>query len=235
MINDTRLHLLHSHLAWWGLRQFTSDDAYFSWQRETLSPTEIIALHRQVEEKRRGSPASETLFYDATAQPRILPVLYSQRYDYYLAIGPRVADRIGGASSILDVGCGIGILTTFYARLYPDKTVVGIDRSPASIARAQQQAKALNLMNVQFECLDLDHRAPTHSVDLILATHALLQAEQDPGVSSRSWKTFERAGERQQQADFERRTGIGARLDHLRSLLSAQGRMILCGLSCTRT
>jgi SAM-dependent methyltransferase len=181
-----------------------------------------------VEEKRHGSPAGETLFYDATAQPHILPVLYSQRYDYYMAVGLRIADRIDGARSILDVGCGVGILTTFYARQYPDKTVVGIDRSPASIARAQEQAEALNLTNVQFECLDLDHRAPTLSVDLILATHALLQAEQDPGIPSRSWKTFERAVEGQQQAEFERRTGIGARLDHLRALLSAQGRMILC-------
>ncbi|MGH7183410.1 MAG: class I SAM-dependent methyltransferase [Nitrospiraceae bacterium] len=228
MINDSLIQLLHAHLAWWGLRQFTSDDAYFSWQRQTLSPAEINALHRQVEEKRRGSPAGETLFYNATAQPHILPALYSQRYDYYLTIGPRVADRIDGARSILDVGCGVGILTTFYAIQYPDKTVVGIDRSPASIARAQEQAEALHLRNVQFECFDLDHGAPTHPVDLILATHALLQAEQDPGIPSRSWETFERACEGHQQADFERRTGIGARLDHLRALLSAQGRMILC-------
>ncbi|NWF73215.1 MAG: methyltransferase domain-containing protein [Nitrospirae bacterium] len=228
MANDSLKQLLQSHLAWWGLRQFTSDDAYFSWQRETLSPDEIIALLRAVEEKRHGSPASETSFYDATAQPRILPVLYSQRYDYYMAVGPRVADRVDGARSILDVGCGVGILTTFYARQYPDKTVVGIDRSPASIARAQEQATALNLRNVQFECLDLDHRAPALSVDLILATHALLQAEQDPGIPSRSWKTFERAVDGQQQGEFERRTGIGAKLDHLRALLSARGRMIVC-------
>jgi len=31
-----------------------------------------------------------------------------------------------------------------------------------------------------------------------------------------------------QQADFERRTGIGTRLDHLRPLLSTSGRLILC-------
>jgi len=224
----TTLHALEAHLAWWGLRQFTSDEVYFRWQRQALSPVELATLHRLVEQKHSGTVADEAAFYDATAQPHILPVLYSQRYDYYAAIGPRVADRIGGAGSILDVGCGVGILTTFYARQYPDKTVVGIDRSPVSIARAQEQAKALNLANVQFECLDLDHRAPTHSVDLILATHALLQAEQDPGIPSRSWKTFERAGEGQQQVEFELRTGIGARLDHLRARLSAQGRMILC-------
>ena len=228
MSNEALLHLLHSHLAWWGLRLFTSDETYFRWQRKTLSPAELTTLHRLLLQKRAGSTVDEAAFYDATADPQILPVLYSQQYDYYLAVGLRVADRVGDAGSILDVGCGVGILTTFYAKQYPDRTVVGIDRSPASIARAQEQAKALHLRNVQFECLDLDQRAPTHDVDLILATHALLQAEQDPGIPSRSWKTFERASEGQQQADFERRTGIGARLDHLRALLSAQGRMILC-------
>ena len=228
MINNALVQLLHSHLAWWGLRQFTSDEGYFKWQRQTLSSGELATLRRLIEQKRRGAVADEVVFYDAAAQPHILPVLYSQQYDYYRAVGPWVADRVGDASSILDVGCGVGILTTFYAKQYPDKTVVGIDRSAASIARAQQQAKALNLMNVQFECLDLDHRAPTRSFDLVLATHALLQAEHDPGIPSRSWKTFERSGEGQQQADFERRTGIGGRLDRLYALLPAGGRMIVC-------
>ena len=227
MINDSLLQSLHSHLAGWGLRQFTSDETYFQWQRETLSPAEITALHQRVEQKRSGSSVNEVSFYDAAAHPNILPVLYSQRYHYYLTIGSRVADRIGGARSILDVGCGVGILTTFYARQHPDKTFVGIDRSAASIARAQEQAKALGLTNVQFECLDLDHTTPPRSFDLILTTHVLVQAEQDPGIPSRRWSTFERAGESQQQVDFERRTGIDTRLNRVRALLTAQGRVIV--------
>ena len=227
MSHDVLLQSLQSHLVSWGLRQFTSDEAYFQWQRDSLSPDEITALHRKVEQKRQGSSADEVAFYDVTAHPNILPVLYSQRYDYYLAIGSRVADRIGDARSILDIGCGVGILTTFYARQYPDKEFIGIDRSPVSINRAQEQAKALNLTNVRFECLDLDHTAPARPPDLILATHALVQAEQDPGIPSRSWNTFERAGEGRQQAAFELRTGIGTRLDRLSVLLAAHGRMIV--------
>ncbi|THJ24495.1 MAG: class I SAM-dependent methyltransferase [Nitrospira sp. CG24E] len=228
MSNDALLHLLHSHLAWWGLRQFASDEAYFQWQRQVLSLAELTTLHRLMEQKRRGSTADEISFYDATAQPRILPVLYSQQYDYYLAIGARVADRIGEAQSILDVGCGVGILTTFYARQFPNKTIVGVDRSPASIARAREQTRALGLTNVRFECLDCTDLAAAHSADLILATHALVQAEQDPGIPSHSWKTFERAAENQHQADFERRTGIGPKLDCLNDLLAAHGRMVVC-------
>jgi SAM-dependent methyltransferase len=227
MINDSLLQSLHSHLVGWGLRQFTSDESYFQWQRETLLPAEITALHQKVEQKHSGSSIDEVSFYDAVAHPNILPVLYSQRYHYYLAIGPRVADRICGARSILDVGCGVGILTTFYAKQHPTKTFVGIDRSSASIARAQEHAKALGLTNVQFECLDLDHTPLTHSFDLLLSTHALVQVEQDPGIPSRNWNTFERTRDKRQQADFERRTGIGGRLDRLSALLSEQGRMIV--------
>ncbi len=223
----TTLHALEAHLAWWGLRQFTSDEAYFQWQRDTLSAEDLTTLHRQVEQKRRGSAADEIAFYDVTAHPNILPVLYSQRYDYYLTIGLRVADRIGVARSILDVGCGVGILTTFYARQYPDKTFVGIDRSSVSIERAQERAQALGLTNVRFDGLDLDRTDSDPSYDLILATHALLQAEQDPGLPSRSWNSFERVRESPQQADFEGRTGIGARLDSLSARLSINGRMIL--------
>ena len=227
MTSDSLLQSLHLHLAGWGLRRFTSDETYFQWQRKTLSPAEITALHRQVEQKRGGSSGDEAPFYDAAAHPNILPVLYSQQYDYYLAIGSRVADRISGARSILDVGCGVGILTTFYARQFPDKTFVGIDRSTVSIVRAQEQAKALGLINVRFECLDLDHTLSASSYDLILAAHILVQAEYDPGIPSRSWNTFARARENQQQADFEWRTGIGTKLDRLIALLSSQGRMIV--------
>jgi len=227
MINDVLLQSLHSHLAEWGLQPFTSDGAYFQWQREHISSAELTALHQRAEQKRRGSSSDEMAFYDASAHPNILSFLYSQRYHYYLAIGPRVAHRIGGARSILDVGCGVGILTTFYARRHPDKRFVGIDRSPVSIARAREQAKTLDLTNVQFECFDFDHTSPSCSCDLVLATHALMQAEQDTGIPSRSWDSFERFDDGHQQADFERRTGIGAKLDRVRDLLSPEGRVIV--------
>ncbi len=227
MIEDVLLQSLHSHLAGWGLRPFTLDTVYFQWQRENISSAELAALHRQAEQKRSGSSSDEVSFYDASAHPNVLPFLYSQRYHYYLAIGLRVAHRIGEARSILDVGCGVGILTTFYARRHPDKTFVGIDRSPLSIARAQEQAKALNLTNVHFECLDFDLTPPSCSPDLVLATHALMQAELDPGIPSRSWNTFDRTGDGHQQADFERRTGIGIKLDRIRDLLTPKGRMIV--------
>lgn len=166
-------------------------------------------------------------FYDLTAHPRILPVLYSQRYEYYSEIGPRVVACIKEAEAILDFGCGVGILTTFYAKQFPDKQFLGIDRSLASIAAAQQRAENLGLANVRFQCADIESGSLSGSYDLIIATHALVQAEQDPGIPSRSWQTFERARDAHHQAEFEQRTGTGVRLDRLTAAMTSVGRMIV--------
>lgn len=218
---------LECHLASWGLKRFTSDAEYFAWQRQTISANQLNTLHRCIEQKRRGSASDEVAFYDATAHPDILPVLYSQRYEYYLAIGPLVVARLDPAQSVLDFGCGVGILTTFYARQCPDKMFVGIDRSPLSIAQAEAQARVLGLRNVQFRCMDVTEPW-SGSYDAIIATHTLVQAEQDPGLPSLNWTTFARAHDPQQQQAFEARTGIGTRLDRLCALLAENGRVMVC-------
>jgi tRNA G46 methylase TrmB len=218
---------LYEHLAQWGLKRFTTDRDYFAWQKQRLSPAELSQLTAQVERKRGGGPREDIAFYDLAAQPAILPILYSQRYEYYEAVGVRVASRLAGATRILDFGCGVGILTTFYARLFPDRAFVGIDRSGTSIAAARQQAGMLGLANVRFECVDVDADPLSEPFDLILSTHALVQNEQDPGIPSESWRTFARARDVGQLASFEKRTGIGVRLDRLGAVLDEEGRMIL--------
>ena len=218
---------LSDHLTQWGLRRFTSDQAYFQWQQERLSPQELTSLHDHAEKKRKGSLSDEMAFYDLTAYPHILPVLYSQRYDYYLAIGPLVVARIGQARTILDFGCGPGILTTFYARQFPRARVVGLDRSAGSIAEAQRKAKELDLQNVHFECVDVEATSTVGTYDCVVATHALVQSEQDQGLPSQSWRTFERAPDPLRQVEFEWRTGTGARLDRLVAAMPQAGRLIV--------
>ena len=218
---------LKAHLSLCGLKRFVSDAEYFAWQREKLSSADLNQLNRLVENKRAGDLRDEVAFYDLTAHPHIFRVLYSQRYDYYLAIGPLIAARIGEAQTILDFGCGPGILTTFYARQFPHAQVIGLDRSPASIARAQQQAQELHLQNVRFECVDIEAGQVAGTYDSIVATHALVQSEQDPGLPSQSWRTFERIRDTQQQSEFERRTGLGLRLDRLNAVIAPAGRMIV--------
>jgi SAM-dependent methyltransferase len=219
---------LHEHLARWGLKRFTSDHDYFTSQRQELSSADLTYLNRQVELKRNGDCREEVSFYDLTAQPTILSVIHSQRYDYYEAVGLPVVSRLGDARRVLDFGCGVGILTTFYARRFPDKEFIAVDRSPASIAAAWQKANELGLANIRFDCLDVERESLRGPFDLILAMHALVQAEQDPGIPSESWQTFKRAHHAERQTDFERRTGIGGRLDRLGAVLDSSGRMVIC-------
>ena len=227
MNSSGSLDQLHAHLAQWGLRSFSSDADYFAWQRATLSAVDLNRLNAQVERKRSGDRQDEIAFYDLTAEPHILPVLYSQRYKYFMEIGSRVLPRISAATTVLDYGCGVGILTTFYARHRSETQFVGIDRSPGSIAVAQSKAKELGLTNIRFECRDVDVEALYGSYERIIATHALVQAEQDPGMPSQDWTTFERAQDERQQAAFEQRTGIDVRLDRLSGVLSPGGCMVI--------
>ncbi len=224
---DSLQDSLHAHLAQWGLRSFSSDADYFAWQRATLSAVDLNRLNAQVERKRSGDRQDEIAFYDLTAEPQILPVLYSQRYEYFAEIGCRVLPRIGAATTVLDFGCGVGILTTLYARHCPETQFVGIDRSPGSIAVAQSKAHELGLANVRFECRDVEVEVLRGSYDRIIATHALVQAEQDPGMPSRDWTTFERAHDKRRQAAFEQRTGIDVRLDRLSEMLNPGGCMVI--------
>lgn len=220
---------LKAHLSDWGLRRFDSDAEYFQWQRETLSVVDLTRLHQAVQEKQvpTSGTKAEVAFYDLTATPQFVPPLYSQRYDYYLEIGPRVAQRLGAAGTVLDVGCGIGVLTIWYARQFPDRSFVGVDRSSASVALAAEKAKALGLKNVRFECADLEQDSLAGPFEAVIATHALVQTEQEPGIPSVGWHTFERTREPRQQAEFEGRTGIGLRLERLCKVLAPTGRMIL--------
>src|SRR2546426_12365150 len=118
---------LAHHLDWWGLRSFESDDAYFRWQREALSPQNLSTLNRLVEQKRapRAGIAGEVAFYDYAARPDILPVLYSQQYDYYQTVGPVVAERLGGARSILDFGCGLRLVAAVYSQPFTPRSARG--------------------------------------------------------------------------------------------------------------
>ncbi len=227
MADESLQESLREHLAWWGLRHFTSDRDYFAWQKQHFSADELKQLALHIERKRSGDGHDEIAFYDLAAQSRIYRVLYSQRYEYYEEIGWRTAAHFRHANHILDFGCGIGVLTTFYAYLFPEKNFVGVDRSSASVAVAQKRANELGLRNLRFECVDAETEQLSGSYDLVVTTHALVQAEQDLGLPSQHWRTFEREPNLSQQVAFEQRTGLGVRLDRLCQVLNSSGVMIV--------
>ncbi len=220
---------LTKHLESWGLRRFVDETSYYQWQKRVLAKREIAELNRLGEARSEGGhQEADISFYDLASQERILQVLYSQRYDYYLEIGCAITDRIEPAQRVLDFGCGVGMLTTFYAWSFPHITFVGVDRSPGSIARASDEAAKRGLSNVQFETRHIPPDEFTDSFDLIISTQTVFQAERDPGLPSLSWKTMKRAADPGLQVEAEIRTGLRDRLDGLSTLVSPGGRMLLC-------
>ena len=210
---------VREHLAGWGLRSFSSEAAYYAWQQQALT-SEQLQLLTDLAKRRQGEdgPKWDQAFYDLAAHPDILPVLYSQRFGYYEQVGVAIAQRLLAFSShvsILDVGCGVGILTTWYASVFPHLQFRGIDRSPQSIVAAKQYAAGLQLPNVDFSCVTVSPDVAPGQYDGIIATQALFQSEVDPGIPSQSWRSFERAQDLSLLLAAEERTGLGTRLDGL--------------------
>lgn len=214
------------HLAEWGVRRFSDEDSYYAWQRQSLTGARLQLLQHAAQARHEAGDGDEA-FYDLAASPDILPVLYSQRYGYYGVLGPAIAGALAGAQRVLDVGCGVGILTTWYATCFPDATFVGIDRSLKSIETARRFAQSHQLENVSFHHCEIPRHEIPGIFDTIVATQALFQSESDPGLPSRNWTTFERDRDARQQQDLEERTGIGPRLDRLLKVLAVSGRVVL--------
>src|SRR6202158_4213990 len=71
----------------------------------------------------------------------------------------RFLDEIGQylpeRGRVLDLGCGFGLFSLYFASVYPGLRVEGLDRNPRRIAMAQAAARRLGLGNVRYEVGDV--------------------------------------------------------------------------------
>ncbi len=213
------------YLQSWGLREFHDENSYYDWQRESLSSQDLRKLQSLVEQRQGGENEEvDTAFYDLLAIPPFLSILYSQRFDYFRQIGLLLSPRLSPAEQILDFGCGVGILTCFFAQHHPEIQFVGMDRSSRSIEVARVEAHKRQLSNIQFH-IGQNQDLPGF-YDCILSTQVLLQSEREPGSPSKNWQTFERNNDLSHQEKLENQTGLNQRLDGLARMLSPRGRLI---------
>ena len=221
--------LLETHLQSWGLRRFQDEAAYYRWQQSVLSPADLSSLNQLAQHRQNPeNPSFDISFYDLAANPAILPVLYSQRYDFFSAVAPAIASRLSGVQRVLDFGCGVGILTTYWAMLFPDIEFLGIDRSFQSIAVASVQASQRRLTNIRFRHCQIPSDDIDGNYDCIVSTQALFQSEDHPGLFSVDWNTFTRSQDETLHTMVEDRTGVGERLDALCRVLTINGKMLIC-------
>lgn len=64
--------------------------------------------------------------------------------------------QLSESSSILDIGCGVGNMSRWFAGQFPFATIVGLDNSEAQLTIAKQRAQKKQLTNIEFVYGDLE-------------------------------------------------------------------------------
>lgn len=77
--------------------------------------------------------------------------------------------NVKGTESILDLGCGDGVLTKQLADLVPNGKVLGIDASEGMI----KTAKELEGFNLSFTCLNMNEMEFDNDFDIIFSNATL--------------------------------------------------------------
>ena len=91
------------------------------------------------------------------------PIVRAYCWGRFWILRQRFLDEIGQylppRGSVLDLGCGFGLFSLYYATMRPSLTVEGLDRNARRIAMARAAAARLGLPNVRYEVGDvLDFR-----------------------------------------------------------------------------
>ncbi len=103
----------------------------------------------------------------------------------FLILRQRFLDEIGQymprSGLVMDVGCGFGLFSLYFASLYPELRIHGVDLNARRIEMARNAARKLGLDNVRYDVgdardfacsepidgaymLDLIHHIPPHAV-----------------------------------------------------------------------
>lgn len=124
---------------------------------------------------------SDTL--DADAVDRLIARLESRGRDrVFTRLFDNYAARLdlGGGASVLDIGCGTGVIARAFARRGGAARVLGIDRSPAFIAAARRFAAEEGLSGLDFEVGDAQALSlGDRRFDAVVA-HTLISHTADP-------------------------------------------------------
>lgn len=149
---------LEEHLGAYGIRRFSSDQ-YWEWAGGQLGKERALKIDLLRDDVTRpgarNHPDQVRLFYDQIAYPDVAPVIQSMKADAIRASGEAVSRKIAGRKNILDLGCGIGCLSAWYAVSDAGCHVTGVDFSGNCIAEAQRMAVLQRIENITFLALDI--------------------------------------------------------------------------------
>ena len=187
---------LEEHLSFYGIRHFGNDN-FWEWARRELGEEVAQTVDRLREPlfKEGSIPAKDwLLFYEYVAQQSISGVVNSMKADAIRVSGEAVCERISVRHKILDLGCGIGYLTTWYALRDNTRSVFGVDFSKASIQEARRKALELGVRNVDFETMDIQKSLPDDRYEAVVDTQTLYTVTNRDEVFKRIRSVLTREG-----------------------------------------
>src|SRR5207244_9860458 len=83
------------------------------------------------------------------------PVVRAYCWARFLVLRQRFLEEIGQylppSGAVLDIGCGFGLFSLYYAAAAPARFVRGVDLNPRRIAMARRAAARLAIDNVAYE------------------------------------------------------------------------------------
>ena len=100
---------------------------------------------REVVRRIVGSYSSTIVRLYSTVRFRVIPLRFLNELAQYMP------DR----GRVLDLGCGFGLFTLYFAALKPASQFVGVDVSRSRIALAIGSARNLGIRNTEFICSDV--------------------------------------------------------------------------------
>lgn len=147
------------------------------------------------------------------------PIIRAYSRARFLILRQRFLDEIGQylpeAGTILDIGCGFGLFSLYYAQLLPAARFRGLDLNARRIALATDAARRLGLSNTEYAVgdartyradaeyaaaymLDIVHHVPPETVEPLLAEihkairpgGALIVKDVDTQPAYKRWFTY---------------------------------------------
>lgn len=171
-----------------GLKKFRDVEKFWSYMEKKHGEKTCQDLDQGLELLSAGKPES---FYDAIYDnldvscdvASMRTNLYCKFLEYFTQAFPKLD------GTLLDIGCGNGLLTCFYALRYPQAKVIGIDKAEGAINCSRLLAQRLGLENVEFVVVNCDSKEwplAERSIDLAISITGL-----DPSKDTACKRTTE--------------------------------------------
>ena len=158
-----------------GIKPFRDQGKFWSYMERRHGAPKCETIDAAMEQARQGSTIGiyEQMYQNLDLS---LDVASTRRNLYFHFLEWFIGTIRNFEGTLLDIGCGNGVHSCFYAIRYPAATVVGIDVSNEAISCAKQLAERLELKNVEFKVADYNSEAlplGEKSIDLAVSLTGL--------------------------------------------------------------